>query len=58
MKTFLINYQRPDGRKDFKVVETTTAEKAVEIMQGAGIDGWTGYAFKDYTVLAVTERGC
>ena len=57
MKTFLIDYQRPDGRKDFKVVEAATAEKAVKTMLGAGIDGWTGCAFKDCIILAVTERG-
>ncbi len=59
MKRFLIDYQRPDGRRGFKVVEAATADRAVEIFQSAGVDGWTGYLFSSYEILAVTERrGC
>lgn len=57
MKCFLIDYQRPDGRRDFKVVEAATADRAVEIFRSAGVDGWTGVLFRDYTILAVMERG-
>lgn len=57
MSTFIIDYLRPDGRKGFKIVEASTADQAVEVMQAAGIDGWTGYAFREYTILSVTERG-
>lgn len=56
MKTFLIDYQRPDGTKDFKAVQAETPERAVEILRAAGIDGWTGCRFSDYTVTGVTER--
>jgi hypothetical protein len=57
MKTFVIDYQRPDGRKDFKVVRATSADRALEILLAAGIDGWTGFQFREYTILGVTERG-
>lgn len=56
MKRFLIDYQRPDGCRDFKVVEAATADRAVEIFQSDGMDGWTGYLFSSYEILAVTER--
>lgn len=57
MKTYLIDYERPDGFNGFKVVEASTPETAVKTMLDAGIDGWTGYKFSEYTILAVTERG-
>ena len=38
MKTFLIDYRRPDGRE---VVEAATAAQAVEIFRAAGCDGWS-----------------
>ena len=37
MKTFLIDYRRPDGREDFKVVEAATAAQAVATREG-GVD--------------------
>lgn len=43
MKTFLIDYRRPDGREDFKVVEAATAAQAVEIFRAAGCDGWSNF---------------
>lgn len=58
MKNFIVDYVRPDGRQDFKVVEATSSGRALEILLAAGIDGWTGFRFAEYTILSVTERGC
>lgn len=56
MTTYIIDYTRPDGRSNFKTVLAETAEQAVDIFLNAGIDGWSGYNFKDYTITKVSER--
>lgn len=56
MKTFLIDYRRPDGRECFKVVEAATAAQAVEIFRAAGCDGWSGFLFQEFDIIAVSER--
>lgn len=56
MKTFLIDYRRPDGREDFKVVEAATAAQAVEVFRAAGRDGWSGFLFREFDIMAVSER--
>ena len=53
---YIIDYIRPDGRKDFKSVEAKNEAHAAEIFSRAGIDGWTGYNFKDYKITAVSKR--
>lgn len=56
MKTFIIDYTRPDGKKDFKCVEARTEEHAAEIFVNAGIDGWSGYNFKEYQITNISRR--
>ena len=56
MKTFLIDYRRPEGREDFKVVEAATAAQAVEIFRAAGCDGWSGFLFQEFDIMADSER--
>lgn len=53
---YIIDYIRPDGRKDFKTVEARDEAHAVKIFSNAGIDGWTGYNFKEYEITAVSQR--
>ena len=53
---YIIDYTRPDGRKDFKTVEARDEVHAVKIFSNAGIDGWTGYNFKEYKITAVSKR--
>ena len=57
MKTFVIDYTRPDGRKDFKVVEAADPKRALAALLAAGIDGWTGYRFSEYIITGISERG-
>ena len=54
--TFIIDYTRPDGRTDFKLVRADSIEQAIEIFRTAGTDGWTGYNFRDYTITKVSTR--
>lgn len=56
MKTYIIDYTRPDGRNDFKAVIATSPEAAITAFKEAGTDGWTGYQFSEYTITNVTER--
>lgn len=56
MKNYIVDYVRPDGRKDFKCVTASSESKAVEIFKAAGVDGWSGCNFADCTITAVTER--
>lgn len=56
METYIIDYTRPDGRADFKVVHADTERQAAEIFHSAGIDGWTGYNFNQYKITKITER--
>lgn len=37
-------------------VEARDEAHAVEIFSNAGIDGWTGYNFKEYKITAVSKR--
>lgn len=53
---YIIDYIRPDGRENFKTVEARDEAHAVKIFTNAGIDGWTGYNFKDYAITAVSKR--
>ena len=56
MKTFIIDYTRPDGRTNFSTIHSDTAAEAVSIFKNRGIDGWSGYNYNEYTIDAVTER--
>ena len=53
---YIIDYTRPDGRKDFKCVEAGSPERAAEIFRNAGIDGWSGYNFKEYQITNISRR--
>lgn len=53
---YIIDYIRPDGRENFKTVEARDEAHAVNIFTNAGIDGWTGYNFKEYQITAVSKR--
>lgn len=56
LNTYIIDYTRPDGRPDFKTVEARSPEHAAEIFYNAGIDGWSGYNFKDYRITNISKR--
>lgn len=56
MKTYIIDYTRPDGRTNFSTVHADTESEAVSIFQNRGIDGWSGYNYNEYKITAVTER--
>ena len=56
MKTYIIDYEMPNGRKDFCCVLANSPNDAVRIMRSKGLNGWTGYDFADYKILNVAER--
>ncbi len=56
MKRYIIDYTRPDGRADFKTVTAENERHATEVFSNAGIDGWTGYNFNQYTITKIAER--
>lgn len=56
MKTYIIDYTRPDGRTNFTTVHCDTKDQAAEIFRNRGIDGWSGYNYNQYTIEAIIER--
>ena len=56
MKTYIIDYTRPDGRKNFSTVRAESEAQAAEIFRNRGIDGWSGYNFREYTIDNIAER--
>lgn len=56
MKTYIIDYTRPDGRKNFSTVHADTEAQAAEMFSSRGIDGWSGYNYNAYTIDQITER--
>lgn len=53
---YIIDYIRPDGREDFKTVEARDEAHAARIFSNAGVDGWTGYNFKEYEITRISCR--
>lgn len=56
MKTFIVDYVRPDGRKDFSTVQANNEAEAIKTFKNRGIDGWSGYNYNEYDVVSVSER--
>lgn len=59
MKTidkYVIDYIRSDGIKNFATVEADGPIEAIEIFRSAGTDGWTGFDYADYEIVAVSPR--
>lgn len=56
MNRYLVDYTRPDGSTNFIGVDAETEQDAIRIFHNAGIDGWYGWDYAEYTVDAVTFR--
>ena len=56
MSTYIIDYTRPDGRTNFSTVQANSEAQAAEIFRNRGVDGWTGYNYKEYKIDAITKR--
>lgn len=56
MKTYIIDYTRPDGRRSFSTVHCDSEAEAIRIFQSRGIDGWSGYNYSQYKIDKIAER--
>lgn len=56
IKTFIIDYTRPDGVKNFSCVQADDILEAIQIFRSAGVDGWSGFKYCEYHITGVTER--
>lgn len=56
MKTYIIDYTKPNGRTNFSTVHADSEAQARSIFLSRGIDGWSGYNYNEYTIDAITER--
>lgn len=56
MNAYIIDYERPDGRTSFSTVHANTETQAAQIFHSRGIDGWSGYDYNDYNIIAITKR--
>lgn len=54
--TYTIDYVQPNGKRNFKTISAKNQWEAVKIFTTAGIDGWTGYDFKEYEIINVEKR--
>ena len=56
MNAYIIDYTRPDGRKNFSIVHADNEAQAAEIFRNRGVDGWSGYNYNEYIITQITER--
>ena len=55
MNTYIIDFQY-DGFTNFVTVRADSIDKALEIFRNSGVDGWTGWDFKDYEITSIAIR--
>lgn len=55
MNTYIIDFQY-DGFTNFVTVRADSIDKALEIFRNSGVDGWTGWNFKDYEITSIAIR--
>lgn len=56
LKSYVIDYTRPNGITDFATVHAENEIQAAKIFYSRGVDGWHGYKYSDYRIDSITVR--